>query len=193
MSQLSDITTVIGFAAANHSGEMVALLSRNGVVVPTETLTTKMLVALIVNALAESPSFAKDLTAWAASKEGSFANNTGTGTFIGPLLPDGSTTSGGGSEKGGGFNWGKAFDNFLKIGTTAANYIQGRQQIAAADSLAAAEAAKLEAARIQSEAEEKSFGSKLALSQASTTKVVVFGLLGLALVGGAIWYFTRKK
>lgn len=188
MSQLSDITTVIGFAAANHSGEMVALLSRNGVVVPTETLTTKMLVALIVNALAESPSFAKDLTAWAASKEGSFANNTGAGTFIGPTLPDGSTTSG-----GSGFNWGAAFDNFLKIGTTAANYVQGRQQIAAADSLAAAEAAKLEAARIQSQAEEKSFASKLALSQASTTKVVVFGLLGLALVGGAIWYFTRKK
>lgn len=179
MSQLSDITTVIGFAAANHSGEMVALLSRNGVVVPTETLTTKMLVALIVNALAESPSFAKDFTTWAQSKSGTFSNADG----------DEAVPTGGKS----GFNWGKAFDNFLKIGTTAANYVQGRQQIAAADSLAAAEAAKLEAARIQSEAEEKSFASKLALSQASTTKVVVFGLLGLALVGGAIWYFTRKK
>lgn len=179
MSQLSDITTVIGFAAAKHQGEMVALLSRNGVVVPTETLTTKMLVALIVNALAESPSFAKDFTTWAQSKSGTFSNADG----------DEAVPTGGKS----GFNWGKAFDNFLKIGTTAANYVQGRQQIAAADSLAAAEAAKLEAARIQSEAEEKSFASKLALSQASTTKVVVFGLLGLALVGGAIWYFTRKK
>lgn len=190
MSQLSDITTVIGFAAANHQGEMVALLTRNGVVVPTETLTTKMLVALLVNALAESPSFGKDFLAWAASKEGTFANNTGNGTFVGPLLPDGSTGAGG---SGSGFNWGKAFDNFLKIGTTAANYIQGRQQVAAADSLAAAEAARLEAARVAAEAEESSFASKLALSQASTTKVVVFGLLGLAVVGGAIWYFTRKK
>lgn len=189
MSQLSDITTVIGFAAAKHQGEMVALLTRNGVVVPTETLTTKMLVALIVNALAESPSFGKDFLAWAASKEGTFANNTGSGTFIGPALPDGSTTSGGGS----GFNWGKAFDNFIKAGTLGLNYLQGRQQVAAADSLAAAEAARLEAARVSAEAEENSFASKLALSQASTTKVVVFGLLGLAVVGGAIWYFTRKK
>ena len=188
MSQLSDITTVIGFAAANHQGEMVALLTRNGVVVPTETLTTKMLVALLVNALSESPSFAKDFTAWAASNQGAFANNTGAGTFIGPLLPDGSTTSG-----GDGFNWGKAFDNFIKLGTTAANYIQGRQQIAAANSLAAAEAAKAEAARLEKEREEQSFLSRIELSRASTTKVVVFGLLGLALIGGAIWYFTRKK
>jgi LPXTG-motif cell wall-anchored protein len=60
-------------------------------------------------------------------------------------------------------------------------------------SRAAAEQAKLDAARIAAETEDKSFASKLALSQSSTTKVVVFGLLGLAVVGGAIWYFTRKK
>lgn len=185
MSQLSDLTNVIGFAAANHSGEMVALLSRNGVIVPTETLSTKMLVALIVNALAESPSFAKDFSAWAASKANTYSN------VVGPTLPDGSFTSGGGN--GEGFNWGKAFENVGKAGTAVLNYVQGRQQKATADSLAAAEAAKAEAERLAKEREEQSFLSRIELSRASTTKVVVFGLLGLALVGGAIWYFTRKK
>lgn len=185
MSQLSDLTNVIGFAAANHSGEMVALLSRNGVIVPTETLSTKMLVALIVNAVSESPSFAKDFSAWAAGKASTYSN------VVGPTLQDGSFTSGGGS--GEGFNWGKLFENIGKAGAAVGGYVQGRQQVAAADSLAAAENARLEAERIAKEREEGSFASKLALSQASTTKVVVFGLLGLALVGGAIWYFTRKK
>ena len=185
MSQLSDLTNVIGFAAANHSGEMVALLSRNGVIVPTETLTTKMLVALIVNALAESPSFAKDFSAWAAGKASMYSS------FTGPLMEDGSTTSGGGS--GEGFNWGKLFENVGKAGAVIGNYVQGRQQVAAADSLAAAENARLDAERIARDREEQSFLSRIELSRASTTKVVVFGLLGLALVGGAIWYFTRKK
>lgn len=182
MEQFSDLTNVVGFAAVNHQGEMVALLTRNGVVVPTETLNTKMLVALIVNAIAESPSFAKDFAAWAGTKASMYSS------FTGPLLPDGSTTSG-----GDGFNWGKAFENISKAGSAIGNYVQGRQNLAAANALSAAEQAKLEAARLQAETEDKSFASKLALSQASTTKVVVFGLLGLAVVGGAIWYFTRKK
>jgi hypothetical protein len=178
MAQLSDLTSVIGYAAANHKGEMVALLTRNGVIVPTETLTTKMLVELIVNALAESPSFGRDFTAWAESKSSMF------NSYTDPILnADGES----------GFNWGKAWDNLLKGGQVVGGYVQGKQQKAAADSLAAAEQAKLEAARIQAEREDKSFASKLALSQASTTKVVVFGLVGLAVIGGAIWFFTRKK
>lgn len=186
MEQFDALTKSIGFAAANHSGEMVALLSRNGVIVPTETLNTKMLVGLIVNAVAESPSFAKDFSAWAASKASTYSN------VVGPTLPDGSFTSGGGSEEGSGW-LGNALKVAGQLGSAGLNYIQGRQNLAAANSLAAAEAAKAEAARLEKEREESSFASKLALSQASTTKVVVFGLLGLALVGGAIWYFTRKK
>ena len=186
MEQFDALTKSIGFAAANHSGEMVALLSRNGVIVPTETLNTKMLVGLIVNAMAESPSFAKDFSAWAAEKESSMSS------FIGPTLPDGSTTSGGGSNEGSGW-LGDSLKVVGQLGGGVLNYIQGRQNLAATNSYLAAEQAKLEAERIAKEREEGSFASKLALSQASTTKVVVFGLLGLALVGGAIWYFTRKK
>jgi LPXTG-motif cell wall-anchored protein len=178
MAQLSDLTPVIGFAAANYQGEMVALLTRNGVIVPTETLTTKMLVELIVNALAESPSFGRDFTAWAESKASLF------NSFTDPTLS---------ADGQGGINWGKAWDNLLKGGQVVGSYVQGKQQKAAADSLAAAEQAKLEAERIAAEREDKSFASKLALSQAGTTKVVIFGLVGLAAIGGAIWYFTRKK
>jgi LPXTG-motif cell wall-anchored protein len=180
MAQTSDLAKLIGFAAANHPSEMVAILTRNGVIVPTETLTTKMLVELIINALYESPSFHKDFTAWAESKASS--------SFTGPLLPDGSTTSGGGSKND--TNWLGAGLDTLKLGF---GWLQGRQQVRSSEALAAAEAARLEAERTAREREEQSFAGRLALSQASTTKVVVFGLLGLTLIGGAIWYFTRKK
>lgn len=185
MEQFDALTKSIGFAAANHSGEMVALLSRNGVIVPTETLNTKMLVGLIVNALAESPSFAKDFSAWAASKASTYSNSNGPQPFN-------FTTSGGTPEEGSGW-LGDSLKVAGQLGSAALNYIQGRQNLAATNSYLAAEQAKLEAERLAKEREESSFASKLALSQASTTKVVVFGLLGLALVGGAIWYFTRKK
>jgi hypothetical protein len=186
MEQFDALTKSIGFAAVNHSGEMVSLLSRNGVIVPTETLNTKMLVGLIVNAMAESPSFAKDFSAWAAQKASAMSS------FIGPTLPDGSTTSGGGSGEGSGW-LGNALKAAGQLGSAGLTYVQGRQNLAAANALSAAEQAKLEAARLESETADKSFAGKLALSQASTTKVVVFGLLGLAAIGGAIWYFTRKK
>jgi LPXTG-motif cell wall-anchored protein len=104
------------------------------------------------------------------------------------LLPDGSTTSGGGSKND--TNWLQAGLDTLKLGF---GFLQGRQQVRSSEALAAAEAARLEAERTASEREEQSFASRLALSQSSTTKVVVFGLLGLTLIGGAIWYFTRKK
>lgn len=187
MEQYTALTKAIGFAAANHSGEMVALLTRNGVVVPTETLTTKMLVALMVNAISESPSFAKDFSAWAANKANTYSN------VVGPTLPDGSFTSGGGTESEGSGWLGDALKVAGQLGSAGLNYLSGRQQKATADSLAAAEAAKAEAERLAKEREEQSFLSRIELSRASTTKVVVFGLLGLALVGGAIWYFTRKK
>ena len=186
MEQFDALTKSIGFAAVNHSSEMVALLSRNGVIVPTETLNTKMLVGLIVNAMSESPSFAKDFSAWANEKASAMS------MFIGPTLPDGSTTSGGGSNEGSGW-LGNALKVVGQLGSAGLNYVQGRQNLAAANALSAAEQAKLDAARIAAETEDKSFASKLALTQSSTTKVVVFGLLGLAVVGGAIWYFTRKK
>ena len=189
MEQFDALTKSIGFAAVNHSGEMVSLLSRNGVIVPTETLNTKMLVGLIVNAMAESPSFANDFSAWAAEKASAYSNVV---TNYGPTLSDGSFTSGGGSEEGSGW-LGNALKVAGQLGSAGLNYVQGRQNLAAANALSAAEQARLEAARLQSETEDKSFAGKLALSQASTTKVVVFGLLGLAVVGGAIWYFTRKK
>jgi LPXTG-motif cell wall-anchored protein len=104
------------------------------------------------------------------------------------LLPDGSTTSGGGSNND--TNWLGAGLDTLKLGF---GWLQGRQQVRSSEALAAAEAARLEAERTAREREEQSFAGRLALSQSSTTKVVVFGLLGLTLIGGAIWYFTRKK
>jgi hypothetical protein len=183
--QLNDISAAIGWAAVNKKGEIVALLTRNGVIVPTETLTDKMLVELTVNALAESQSFAKDFTAWAANQATTYSNANGP---IGPTLPDGSFESG-----GDGFNWGKALEQFGKLGASALNYVSGRQQVTAANALSQAEQARLEAERLRAEQQDKSFAQQLRLGTASTTRVVIIGLLALGVVGGAIYFFTRKK
>lgn len=192
--QLNDISAAIGWAAVNKKGEIVALLTRNGVIVPTETLTDKMLVELTVNALAESQSFAKDFTAWAANQATTYSNANGP---IGPLLADGSFESGAAvaakKVQGDGFNWGKALENFGKLGALALNYVSGRQQVVAANALSQAEQARLETERLRAETQDKSFAQQLRLGTASTTRVIVIGLLALGVVGGAIYFFTRKK
>jgi hypothetical protein len=172
-------TSVIAYAAVNNQDEMVAILSRNGVIVPTETLTTKMLIELMVNALAESRSFQNDFLEWAASQSDSFDN------FTGPLMQDGSAVSGGDKPA-----WGKYAADLAKIGFS---WLQGRQQVTAANAIAQAEADRLEAERIRSEGSSNTFAQQIALGRLSTTRVIVFGLIGVAVIGTAIYFFTRKK
>ena len=179
MNQQQALTSAIAFAAVNNQDEMVALLSRSGVIVPTETLTLKMLIELIVNALAESRSFQNDFTTWAESKAAAFDN------FTGPLLQDGSQTSGGGKP-----DYVKYIVDGAKLGFA---WLQGRQQITAAEALAKAEADKLEAERLRAEGSSNTFAQQIALGRLSTTRVIVFGLIGVAVIGTAIYFFTRKK
>jgi hypothetical protein len=179
MTQEQATTSAIAYAAVNNQDEMVAILSRNGVIVPTETLTLKMLIELIVNALAESRSFQNDFLAWAASQDDSFNK------FTGPLMQDGSAVSGGDKP-----DYGKYVADAVKIGF---GWLQGRQQVTAAEALAKAEADKLEAERIKAEGSGNIFAQQIALGRLSTTRVVVFGLIGLAVIGTAIYFFTRKK
>lgn len=191
MNQEQATTSAIAYAAVNNQDEMVAILSRNGVIVPTETLTLKMLIELIVNALAESRSFQNDFAAYADSMAERFSNSNGfdftksVPPKVGPRLADGSFKSGGSDV-----NWGQYAADALKIGF---GWLQGKQQVTAANALAQAEADRLEAERLRAEGSSNTFAQQIALGRLSTTRVIVFGLIGVAVIGTAIYFFTRKK
>jgi hypothetical protein len=183
MNQEQATTSAIAYAAVNNQDEMVAILSRNGVIVPTETLTLKMLIELIVNALAESRSFQNDFLNYLSGQAQMFSSVEG----YGPVMQDGSFKSGGSEGKG---NWGKYVADAVKIGF---GWLQGRQQVTAANALAQAEADRLEAERLRTEGSSNTFAQQIALGRLSTTRVIVFGLIGVAVIGTAIYFFTRKK
>jgi hypothetical protein len=207
MNQEQATTSAIAYAAVNNQDEMVAILSRNGVIVPTETLTLKMLIELIVNALAESRSFQNDFAAYADSMAERFSNSNGFDftksvpqkinvqpkqmnlnvTAPKAQVQRSVTTP---TSTGSDVNWGKIAADALKIGF---GWLQGRQQVTAANALAQAEADKLEAERLRTEGSSNTFAQQIALGRLSTTRVIVFGLIGVAVIGTAIYFFTRKK
>lgn len=181
MNQQQALSSAIAYAAVNNPDEMVAILSRNGVIVPTETLNTRMLVGLLVNGLAESRSLQNDFLKYLSSQAEMFSN------VVGPVMQDGSFTSGGGKDK---INWGKLAADAVAAG---ASIFQGVQNRKTAQDLAQAEADRLESERLRAEGSSNTFAQQIALGRLSTTRVIVFGLIGVAVIGTAIYFFTRKK
>jgi len=181
MNQQQALSSAIGFAAVNNPDEMVAILSRNGVIVPTETLNTRMLVGLLVNGLAESRSLQNDFLKYLGAQAEIFSN------VIGPVMQDGSFESGGSK---GNVNYGKLLGDLFNSG---AQIFQGVQNRKTAQDLAQAEADRLEAERLRAEGSSNTFAQQIALGRLSTTRVIVFGLIGVAVIGTAIYFFTRKK
>ena len=184
MNQEQAISSAIAYAAVNNPDEMVAILSRNGVIVPTETLNTRMLVGLLVNGLAESRSLQNDFLKYLGSQAEMFSNSNGQ---VGPVMQDGSFESGGSKGK---TDWGKYAADLIKGGF---QIFQGVQNRKTAQDLAQAEADRLEAERLRSEGSSNTFAQQIALGRLSTTRVIVFGLIGVAVIGTAIYFFTRKK
>jgi hypothetical protein len=181
MNQEQAISSAIAYAAVNNPDEMVGILSRNGVIVPTETLNTKMLVGLMVNGLAESRSIQNDFLKYLGAQAEMFSNVTG------PVMQDGSFVSGGSKGKG---DLGKFFGDLFNSGAQIFQSVQNRKT---AQDLAQAEADRLEAERLRAEGSSNTFAQQIALGRLSTTRVIVFGLIGVAVIGTAIYFFTRKK
>jgi len=181
MNQEQAISSAIAYAAVNNPDEMVGILSRNGVIVPTETLNSRMLAGLMVNGLAESRSIQNDFLNYLSAQAEMFSNVTG------PVMQDGSFLSGGSEGK---TNWGKYAADLIKGGF---QIFQGVQNRKTAQDLAQAEADRLEAERLRAEGSSNTFAQQIALGRLSTTRVIVFGLIGVAVIGTAIYFFTRKK
>lgn len=192
MTQEQALSSAIAYAAVNNPDEMVAILSRNGVIVPTETLNTRMLVGLLVNGLAESRSLQNDFLKYLGSQAEMFSNSNGfdftkSVAKVGPTLADGSFESGGSK---GNVNYGKLLGDLFNSGV---QIFQGVQNRKTAQDLAQAEADRLEAERLRAEGSSNTFAQQIALGRLSTTRVIVFGLIGVAVIGTAIYFFTRKK
>jgi hypothetical protein len=183
MNQEQAISSAIAFAVVNNPDEMVAILSRNGVIVPTETLNTRMLVGLMVNGLAESRSIQNDFLNYLSAQAEMFSNVEG----YGPVMQDGSFESGGSKGK---TDYGKIFADLAKAGGQIFQSVQNRKT---AQDLAQAEADRLESERLRAEGSSNTFAQQIALGRLSTTRVIVFGLIGVAVIGTAIYFFTRKK
>lgn len=192
MNQQQALSSLIAYAAVNNPEEMVAILSRNGVIVPTETLNTRMLVGLLVNGLSESRSLQNDFLKYLGAQAEMFSNSNGfdftkSYTAVGPTLADGSFKSGGSKDK---INWGKLAADALAAGASIFTGVQNRKT---AQDLAQAEADRLESERLRGEGSSNTFAQQIALGRLSTTRVIVFGLIGVAVIGTAIYFFTRKK
>jgi hypothetical protein len=115
------------------------------------------------------------------------AESFGNANGFGPTLSDGSFVSGGGK---GETDYVKMV---LELGKGGLTYLQGRQNTIQANAYREAEALRNETEKLKEEGSGNRFAQQIALGRLSTTRVIVFGLIGVAVIGTAIYFFTRKK
>jgi hypothetical protein len=184
MENLEQFSRAMGTAVQYYPAEIRAILKRNGVFTP-DNADTATLTRVTAAALGTSAAFRKDMGAWAASKARSYSNMAGWSNVDGdPVTGSAVTPQAQTQTSGNNAAWLQAGLNLLSTGvsawgdTTAARYN--------------AEAAA-EYARAQQQQNQQS-GQSAPPPQAGfpVGKVLlVVALVGV--VGGTIWYFTKKK
>ncbi len=164
----------LALAIQQHPDEVNGLLKRNGVFTP-DNADLPTLNKMTLAALSSSETFRKDMQAWAQSKSG-YSSVDGSD----PVL-DSSTT---GSRWGSNVNWGQVFKAVGDTTTALINYRTAQAQN--------------EALLAMNEAQGGNSGENDGVPAVppqsggiSTTKILlIVGLVGV--VGGTIYYFTRK-
>jgi len=187
--QQDALVKAIGRAVGTRRNEVEALLIRSGVIVP-EGASDAQVIRIVFMAIADSKGFRADFGQFLND---SYSNMAGMGysnfTFD---QAEGNTYTGGGSENfstsgdaPSGFDYGKAIDALVRIGTSLWNNRQQR--------LAAEAAAEEEAQRAREEAE------RIAAQDGTPTKSgvnwITIGIVTgvVALLGTTIFLVTRKK
>jgi hypothetical protein len=165
----------LALAIQQHPDEIKGLLKRNGVFTP-DNADLPTLNKMTLAALGSSETFRNDLRDWTQSKMSSFSNVNGGDPVI-----DSATTGG---TTSGQTDWGPVF-KFLGDTTVAGlNYLSARQQTRALQEMNEA----------QGGTTGQNDGVPAVPPQSggiSTTKILlIVGLVGV--VGGTIYYFTRK-
>lgn len=182
MENLEQFSRAMGTIIQYYPDEVRAILKRNGVFTP-DNADLATLTKVTAAALGTSAAFRKDMGAWAASKARSYSNMAGwSNVDADPVLPpttDG--TAGGGGNTG---NYVQAFLNLASAGinawgdTTAARY----NAEASANYMMAQQRQNQQSGQTDPPAQAGFPVGKVLL---------VVAVLGV--VGGTIWYFTKKK
>jgi hypothetical protein len=164
----------LALAIQQHPDEVKGLLKRNGVFTP-DNADLPTLNKMTLAALGSSEAFRKDMRAWTQSKAGSFSNVDG-----GDPVLNSSTTGGG---RGSNVDWGQLFQ---AIGDTTSAYLNYRTAQSQNEALLAMNQAQGGATGQNDGVPATTQGGGI-----STTKILlVVALVGV--VGGTIYYFTRK-
>lgn len=183
MENLEQFSRAMGTAIQYHPDEVRAILKRNGVFTP-DNADLATLTKVTAAALGTSAAFRKDMGAWAASKARSYSNMAGWSNIdADPVMQSAttSTTTQGSTNK---WAWLPATLNVVSTGisawgdTTAARY------------QAESSANYMRAQQIQNQ----QTGQTAPPAQGSLPwgkVLLVVAVVGV--VGGTIWYFTKKK
>lgn len=184
MENLEQFSRAMGTAVQYYPDEIRAILKRNGVFTPDNAdLTT--LTKVTAAALGTSAAFRKDMGAWAASKARSYSNMAGWSNLDGDpvtgsaVTPQGTTQSG--TNRGANT---QAILNLISTGisawgdTTAARY----QAESSANYALAQQRQNQQTGQTDPPAQDSFPWGRVLL---------VVAVLGV--VGGTIWYFTKKK
>lgn len=183
MENLEQFSRAMGTAIQYHPDEVRAILKRNGVFTP-DNADLATLTKVTAAALGTSAAFRKDMGAWAASKARSYSNMAGwSNVDADPVINSAttSTTTQGTTNK---WSWLPATLNVVSTGisawgdTTAARY------------QAESSANYMRAQQLQNQQS----GQTAPPAQGSFPwgrVLLVVAVVGV--VGGTIWYFTKKK
>ena len=169
----------LALAIQENPDEIKGLLKRNGVFTP-DNADLPTLNKMTLAALGSSETFRNDLRDWTKSKMSSFSNVVGGDPVI-DSASTGGTTSG---TTGGNTDYGPLFKFLGDTSVATLNYLSARQQTLALQEMNAA----------QGGANGGNEGVPAMPPQSggiSTTKILLIVAL-VGVVGGTIYYFTRK-
>jgi hypothetical protein len=203
------IADTIVYAVQNQKSQVLALLLKNGVVVPTGTSDAKIIVA-VSDTFKKSKPFRKEFinligkTEFVSSSSFSgYANATGlvydtsfdaseplfTTTNTPTTTP---TTTPTATKAPSTSFW--STENIMSLINKGADVYTATTTNQANTALANAAAARANAGIVDTTVTTSTDSSNANVNKGSNTVTyVVVGVLGVALVGGLIWYFTKSK
>ena len=203
------IADTIVYAVQNQKSQVLALLLKNGVVVPTGTSDAKIIVA-VSDTFKKSKPFRKEFinligkTEFVSSSSFSgYANATGlvydtsfdaseplfTTTNTPTTTP---TTTPTATKAPSTSFW--STENIMSLINKGADVYTATTTNQANTALANAAAARANAGIVDTTVTTSNDSSNANVNKGSNTVTyVVVGVLGVALVGGLIWYFTKSK
>lgn len=165
----------LALAIKQHPDEIKAMLKRNGVFTP-DNADLPTLNKMTLAALGSSDAFRNDMAAWTQSKASRYSNVDGGD----PVMDSAST----GSKWWKNVNWGQLAESAADTTTAWLNYRTAQQQSTALNTMNDAQGG--------SSGQNDGVPTPTESGGLGATKILLIVAL-VGVVGGTIWYFTKKK